>query len=436
MENMNDSAKYHHILAEQLNNEMTMSVLPVTVFVGIEMFLGFIGNMLVLYVFTFRYHICNFRYFVLCLAFVDILSSLTTMPGEIVTHIYWYIYPVPVVCKIKSFFNVFTVSAEALCLLTIALDRYLKVCRPLGWQIKPRSAQILCGIIYVCAFVLAFPVAIFWGTHSHEKNYKNVTINVTVCEKDEHYEMTKHPLQYSVSIEGIVSTCLIIMFGLYVFVAKRLLQNRRKRRDSMRPGTAEKTTGLKKVQFPTSSDFNDTSTVSDINDTKTGELRSVGSKQLNLSPEMTEEDFCSVVNSNDTLENEADTITVDDDSIRRSMSLEQRNENRVKVITKRKTTPIKLRKPGDMTVVSSRIHRKTLIMFILTVVFITTTILYMTLLSFIAKSDDILQNMSDGSKAVYFLFFRLYFINHVINPIIYGFLDPKFRAVVTSIWRK
>jgi uncharacterized membrane protein len=79
----------------------------------------------------------------------------------------------------------------------------------------------------------------------------------------------------------------------------------------------------------------------------------------------------------------------------------------------------------------SRVRRKTLIMFILTVVFIITTILYLTLLSFIARS--ILDTLSDSGKAVYFFFFRLYFINHVINPIIYGVLDPHFKQVVKHL---
>ncbi|XP_053406564.1 neuromedin-K receptor-like [Mercenaria mercenaria] len=210
-------------LAEQMNDEFRKAVLPVTVFVGVEAVVGFFGNLLVIYVFLFHYHVCNFRYFVLCMAFIDFTSTLTTMPGEIVTQLYWYIYPYRIVCKIKSFFNIFTVTAEALCLLTIALDRYRKVCAPFGWQIRPNIAVILCGVIYVLAFILALPVAIFWGIHHSEYQYKNYTVTTTICEKDEQFNGTSHPLRYSVAVEVVTSICLILMFILYLFVARKLV---------------------------------------------------------------------------------------------------------------------------------------------------------------------------------------------------------------------
>lgn len=308
-------------LVIRINSEFTNAVLPVTIFVGIEAFMAFFGNLIIIYVFVSRYHDCSFRYFVLCLAFVDFISSLTTMPGEMVTQLNWYNYRFPEVCKGKSFFNVFTVSAEALCLMIIAVDRYLKVCRPLGKQITSVIAKYVCVVIYICAIIIAIPVAIYWGVHSHEQNYNGTRINVTVCEKDAKYEKTEHPLQYSLSIEIILSISLIFMFILYVFIAKTFVHHRRRRRD---PG---------------------------------------------------EEPFG----------------------------------------------------------IDAKVVRKTWIMFILTVAFIITTILYLTLLSFIARSDDILQKLSDGEKTVYFLFFRLYFINHVINPIVYGILDSEFRKHVKDI---
>ena len=82
--------------------------------------------------------------------------------------------------------------------------------------------------------------------------------------------------------------------------------------------------------------------------------------------------------------------------------------------------------------VGKKIKRKTLIMFILTAVFIFTTILYMTLLSLIAH--DVLETLSNSGKAAYFLvFFRFYFINHVINPILHGFLDLHLRSLERNL---
>ena len=165
--------------AEQLNDEMKSSVMPVTTFVGLETVFGFFGNLLILYVFFFHYHKCNFKYFVLCLAFVDFTSTVTTMPGEIVTQTFWYVYPDRNVCKIKSFFNVFTVCGSALTLLVIAVDRYRKICRPFAWQIKPRVAMILCFVQLALAFIIALPVAFLWGLQTNYIVFKDKNVTVT-----------------------------------------------------------------------------------------------------------------------------------------------------------------------------------------------------------------------------------------------------------------
>jgi hypothetical protein len=78
---------------------------------------------------------------------------------------------------------------------------------------------------------------------------------------------------------------------------------------------------------------------------------------------------------------------------------------------------------------SKRQNTKTKIMLVLTVMFIITIVCYVSLVGKIAN-DDVLQEISDTSRTVYFFFLRLYFINHVINPIVYGLLDPQFRKLL------
>ena len=224
-------------LAEKLNDEMRLTVLPVTIFVGIEAVFGFFGNLLIMYVFLFYYHKCNFKYFVLYLSFIDTTSTLTNLPGEIVTQTFWYVYPVPLVCKIKSFFNMFTVCGSACGLLVIAIDRYRKVCRPLAWQIKPRQAMILIFIQLIISFIIAIPVPFFWGTRSFMKEYEGHNITVTVCEINAKYKHTDYPLEYSIVIETVISFTMFILLIMYIFVVRTLLQM--KQGGQKEAGTAE-----------------------------------------------------------------------------------------------------------------------------------------------------------------------------------------------------
>lgn len=379
-------------LVEELNDRMTQAVMPVTIFVGIECAFGFFGNLLVIYAFLFHYKVCTFKYFVVCLAIIDITCCLSTMPGEMVTQLYWYVYPASIrgVCKVKSFLNVFTVSAEALCLLTIAIDRYRKVCRPFGWQIKPRVAKYICGLLYVLAFIIALPTPFLWGLRSQKKQYQNSTITVTHCEKDGRFEKTNYPIYYISTVMAIVTLFLILMLIHYVFVAMKLMKERRHR------------------------------------------LGSCTKKASTLTPSCTQSDRhqTSMVDSSEFVERpgevpiskcENSDIPCNNRVIHNSSS--QNNLNALKIQSRNRKS------------MNSRVRRKTLIMFILTFTFVITTIIYFVLVTIIASPKDILQQLTDGQKAVYFFFLRFYFINHVINPFVYGLLDPQFKVAMKNTKR-
>ena len=393
------SPELNRFYAEELNEEMRSTVMPVTAFVGLETVFGFFGNLMILYVFLFHYKKCNFKYFVLCLSFVDTTSTLTTMPGEIVTQTFWFVYPVPLVCKIKSFFNVFTVCGSAFGLLIIAVDRFRKICRPLQWQIKPKMVIILIFVQFAISFVVALPVAFFWGTNSYQTTYKGYNITVTVCEKDAKYKYTNYPLEYTIATEVFVILAMLIMFVLYVFVCRQLLRVKPMsnsatldRNRSLRGSVTIHSGGL-------TSDDDTTTNCSGHKD------------------DLTTSNTLSEPQSNATLEKRKAALAL---TLASSKSVPKNLKGLEDTTTSGKKTTGKKR--------LRRIRRKTLIMFILTAVFIFTTVLYLTLLNLIA--NNVLQTLTKAQKSVYFFFFRLYFINHVINPILYGALDPQFRRIL------
>lgn len=380
-----------HQIAEELNEEFKKIVMPVTVFIGLEIVVGIFGNFLVLYVYLFRYHRCNFRYFVLCLAIIDITCCFTAMPGELVNLLYWYVYPAREICKVKSFFNVFTACAEGLCFLTIAVDRYRKVCRPFRWQITPKSAKCLCGITFSTAFIMAAPYVFLWGTSTHQYKYRNQTVTVKTCGKDSEFKHTAYPLTYSIVVEVIMSCTLILMLVLYIFTSRRLL-SKQGRLDS----------GLHTLSPSTS-------TQDDPNKPMTNEDIETAKKDL--------------------------IKYVDEQEI--SRSTEKGSTNPRLLNTEFRKGESNLRVSCDRKPVDARIRRMTVIMLILTTIFITTAGLYLGLLFFIAGSNEhLVDDMSNSSKATYFFFLRLYFINHVINPIVYISLDPHFRKVLKNLRKR
>ena len=396
-------------LAEKLNEEMRTSVLPVTTIVGMETVFGFLGNLLILYVFLFHYHKCNFKYFVLCLSFIDTTSTLTTMPGEMVTQTFWYVYPVPLVCKIKSFFNVFTVCGSAFCLLIISIDRYRKICRPHDWQIQPRTALGLCFIQLVFAFILALPVAFLWGTHSYIEEHNDTQIKVTVCEKDADFKCTNYPVIYVTIVETITTIAMIVMLVLYVFICRKILKTR--------APTAGGSLNSETRCVP------NVENEATLNGDVTSDDENAATSNVEQMPDVTTSDLQNDNEKDDTSKNKGNVT---------STALPQNSiATKGKFLTAVVNRISKIRKPRRKH--TTRVRRKTLIMVILTAVFIFTTILYMTLLNLIAK--DVLQSLTSTQKSAYFFFFRLYFINHVINPCLYGMYDPQFRRIVKESWK-
>ncbi|KAL3864657.1 hypothetical protein ACJMK2_006321 [Sinanodonta woodiana] len=475
------SLSHNSDLAEELNSDFVKAVLPVTIFVGILACVGFLGNLLVLCVFSFKYRRCNFKYFVLCLALIDLTSCLTTIPGELVTQTFWYIYPVPEICKAKSFFNLFTVCASALCLLLIAIDRYIKVCKPFGRQIKSKMAIFLCLCVLVIAGIVSTPVPFYWGVQHDNVIYRNITVNVTSCATDQKYKNTEHPLIYSITTAVIIFIPMVVMAVLYFLIACEIRQN-------MHTILAKRPIAANSLDMNvTAPDASGKEIVNINNASKPNEER-IGDERNYDSPEtsttLVNEDCTDRKDFPDqaqdkTLSNPAMKTAEVENAIEnapektlsnpamKTAEVENAIENNdVDTLQPEKVVDSKLFKPkhikteennreGSVSISSDDVHvnlnagkrkvklvrmnndvkRKTLITFILSTVFFISTVLYLTLLSLIASEYNILGNLTTNQKAVYFFFFRLYFIHHVINPFVYAFLDSQFKSGLLKMIR-
>jgi hypothetical protein len=299
----------------------------------------------------------------------DTLSCLTSMPLEIVSLTHWYIYPGEALCKIKTFFSVFTAISVCLCLFVIAIDRYRKVCEPLGWQITPEIAKRLCCSIYLVAFLVSVPFLYFWGTMSYQYIYENRNITVTTCGKD---TGKVHAVPYAITIDVIMYSTLFIMLVLYTLIARRLLAKRK----PIIVG-AKTLSHAKKLVCSSSEDG------------AVLQLKEYYSAQ-DASKYRFKDDRCRKVVNNQRVANGYENCKVD-----------------------------------------ARIRRMTVIMLILTLSFIITAGVYLALLFLFALSDDNkVDKMSNGLKVVMSFFLRLYFINHVINPVVYISMDPHFRKTI------
>ncbi|KAH3807001.1 hypothetical protein DPMN_135332 [Dreissena polymorpha] len=390
-----------NLTAKDINDRLMNKIAWVSVIVGLEIVLGFIGNVVVIYVFGRRYHHCNFRYFVLCIALIDLLSVFTTMPAEIVSQLYWYVYPMgKSFCKIKSFLNIMTLTSETYCLCAVAVDRWRKMCRPHGWQIRPRHAFRICVVIGIVSAIQSSPVLILWGLYSYQ--IENIT--VTVCEKDEQYiDSNSHQIYISVNTIIIISSILamnIVYVALYVKIPRLLLKP-----------THHLRTNASTADASTEKRGTDTYTV-DITDTDDGGVDSI-SKALSIdnvnlnSQDPTTEDIELSTGPPYVLSNNASS-------------------------TDKVTIPATATRSQNKHKKTIRIRKITRLTLTLCILFSITCFIYAGLLISIGSNKTKLHGMKDTSKAWFLFALRLVFINHVINPFVYWIMDREFRNVLNQ----
>ncbi|KAH3788527.1 hypothetical protein DPMN_166672 [Dreissena polymorpha] len=422
-----------NITAEDLNRDMVAAIAWVSAYVAVEMCVGFFGNVIVIYVFFFRYPSCNFRYFVLCLAFMDIISVFITMPGEIITQLYWYVYPqIEALCKIKSFFNMFTVTGQALCLCVIAYDRYRKLCQPHGWQIRTRHALLICLVICIASAIMSSPVPALWGINTYIDDEYNV--EVSVCEKDDMFDDTgMHTLYMSAELV-IIPLILLTTVILYILLFKKFLQTRTNTcrndcppiivilPDNSRDRPSRSQNGI------TSDMDTEVSRESLISKTPVNGTHENNDVLMQRQSVSSNNNRCTQLEH--TLSNSCRTK---DDVNKKQSDIRHSIEQSIDIIFRRKSCSTECLKSNNKYACNNKLYhairmrRKTKITLTLSIVFTFTVVLYLILLSIVARDKHILRTLSNKHKALLFFGLRFVFINHVINPFLYWFLDMNFR---------
>lgn len=427
-----DNMTTNSITAEDLSRELTEIVLPVTVLHAVEIFFGILGNILIIIVYYKWYKICNFRCFVLSMACIDLLSSVTTLPGEVVTQRSYYSFESVAMCKAKSFFNVLTVWSSALVLFLLAYDRNRKICHPLSWQISNHIAKRLCIGCIIFSIIVSSPTAVFWGIQKYEYVHDNITVHVSICEKSDIYARGDAPFIFILSAL-VIPTALVMLATavLNLCTGHKLLTGM---------GTQSATYGCVSITLheddnPHTSSTENMSESDDAIICPTPKRRfSFPTGRHTFRREQLEE------NENSTPIFRHHLIDIPETALPSFCQID-----RLSILHRLRTRPhhtshceVDLRVPSRTRqleqwrrrVLRHKLRtrrRKTMIMITLSTVFIITTTVYLILILFVASHNSILRHLTDAEKVIFFFFLRLYFINALINPVLYGVMDLRFR---------
>lgn len=458
--------------ATVINDEFKDYILPVSSVFGVFSCIGILGNLFVLYVHIFKYKNCNFRSFVLGLCAVDLLSSVTILPLEIYTELNWYVFPSQWLCKLKAFLNAFTSIASVYVLLLIAIDRHRKICAPYSWQMTSQSVLIGYGICLFLTCCQCWPPAIVWGLQPGLKHYRGREVNVTVCSTDPSLQNTMWRKVFIILmcphfLAMIVMLILYILVGTEIFgVVLTLRRQTSLKNQSPKSALKKKNTvslrnknninpeGISSAdtiniegdrgQEPVDgkNDCHDESRIcvtqqyadeSELTECETDakSVPSTGHSECQKSRKISTDSKESTDMELVIYEIQDNGICVKKSKIAKSSKKRKRSKRKSLKKVKTKQTESHKRRVRFSVAARDKLRRRTLITFVFTAIFIGTTIMYI-IFNFRVAHENATQSLSFSQLAGFLFLYRLYFINSVIHPVLYGFLDPRFRKILKS----
>ncbi|XP_071107579.1 galanin receptor 2a-like [Haliotis cracherodii] len=202
------------------------------VVVSLFMTIGILGNTLVFCIQHFKCKPTTFSFFVKVLAVLDLMSCVVTMPIDIVVKTVPNLSSIDMftACKTAHYFAYATSVSSGTVLLLIAVERYRKICQPLGRAIEPRLARILCAIAITVALSVSSLTTMVTGPQTIELNWNNRLINLTVCRAEEELKASPSAIALNVSLFAAFALILIFLIVFYTMICKKLRVQTEKRR--------------------------------------------------------------------------------------------------------------------------------------------------------------------------------------------------------------
>ncbi|KAL3891694.1 hypothetical protein ACJMK2_003944 [Sinanodonta woodiana] len=426
---------------EAINASEVILLLPVIVFYVIIMVIGIVGNIFVLIIYTYRFKRISARFYILSLAMLDLCVCLIGIPYHLLDLLHPYTYFYSDACKSLTFLITFFTYGSIYVLLVVGVDRFLKICRPLKKQLADFGPRKACLFAVLLGLLSACPQAVIYG-HSSAVPSGHVNITGVECFVDDSYKETYYPLIYIGFTFFIAVSTIITLIVLYSFICYQIYMHDKYQGDILRTIVkSRKSTYIERNNHTnvteagsfTEEEFQHIPlNTFDMNSQKGGQMENI-ILEREVTPDRNSD---SSKSSNGTIQS---TRTSSMDPIRsrsRSKSpLEvapSRSRNNIrKGVSLLKS--IKSVKGLPETAAASQKKQKTtrkitLMMFSITIMFIVSYIPYIAM----SVADILVEDLWEGIDAtrlvIYDICLRSYVINNMVNPIIYGFWDDRFRS--------
>ncbi|KAH9498753.1 hypothetical protein Btru_005046 [Bulinus truncatus] len=370
-------------ILEHLNQQRVLQNIPAMLFVCFLMFIGVIGNSLVVYVYRRRFRKTSSNYFILTMAIFDLIACVIGMPTELYDLNNPYTFYSVVGCKILRGCEVFTVYGSAIVLIEIGFDRYFKICRPL-MMVSLSKIRFLCALAVILAALLSVPTIILFGIDRSHTPMKGI-LGYDCSISHEHKRSTFQTVYYGL-LGAIFVLTLIVLICLYMRIWREIRCRRRMV-------------------------IGDQIAKEDDSDTR---------KRLRVKyvPSLSEDEAL----NNSVHQPHSNSVSMTELQLTQCGGKSTCTQSSVERRTKLQSLA--------MYASRLKVTRTTVVLFAVTVAFVLSylpSIAVMVVRSTVKNFDE---TQSGASQAILKIFSNCMFINNAINPIIYSFLNIHFRRQV------
>ncbi|KAL3858411.1 hypothetical protein ACJMK2_013135 [Sinanodonta woodiana] len=402
MESMDDNVSIsaednQELQIEILNNEKALQNIGGIVFVSLLMFAGIGGNSIAIFVYLRKLKPSTHRTFIVTLAIIDLVACYVLMPIVIVFLRNPIMHQKVGSCKVLNFVLHFMAIGSSIILLTIAAERYRKICVPHGRQISERMSKCICFLGVIIGILLSWPAAVMYENRTFK--IKTDEIIGTECRVDDDFEGTKYPAYFNILLMFLFFTALIILSIMYALIGKQIFH-------------------MKKIVSKTNQ--NNLTEIDSVSKTQTAESSRLQPYKNN---DKSRKGLAETISG---YKSEKLEISMGENGQRTNSA-----ESKMNCLASKEenTTTNGGTKKQNRTVAITRV------LFTITVVYFCSFLPNLSLRAAVFVNKNFVHNLSFAEMLAYQTFRWTFFINNMANPIIYGYYDSKFKQEVRKLWR-
>lgn len=366
-----------------LNDEETSKRTSAIVYLSIVMALGIPGNLLVIIIYfgTLRRRDGAHWMYIRALAITDFLVCVIAIPFELYQQTHQLTFYSESGCKTFRSISVHLSLMSSLVLIVMSGNRLRRVCQPLKKQMTPKQGLLSIAIVVLIAALFCWPEGALSGI-SLEELPNNLT--GYDCSFSDRYKKENYTMVYSTLLLTVYISCMAALVIIYAIVGREVLK-RAKLQNAKRKVSAR----IAEVTSCEHAVHNDSDTIDDKTDS-------------------------------------SDHKTIHIEVISKSYNSSDQNDNKPKRCKKCQ------RKTDSNLKASKRVTR---IAFAISICFIASYLPYVAvkLNASVAKGNFVVTPLT---KAVFPILARTYILNNIINPLLYGFLDPTFLQHCKLLFRR